>query len=117
MGYGHHCTHYKDNGCSMARRHKGHSEGRRDWSAPCTAWRKGICNRIGSILLSFFLFFFAPRVYGRKKCTRFASDKLLLSEHLQISIKQFIKKLLFNPSAIHLAVLLPWVCARYQNNI
>jgi Amt family ammonium transporter len=66
MGDGHHCSHYQDNGYSVARRHKGHSKGRRDRSGPCTAWRKGICNRIGQSLHHlilppfFFLFLCSP---------------------------------------------------------
>src|SRR5215212_9403106 len=62
MGDGNHCSHYQDNGSSMARWHKGHSKGGRGWSGPCTARRKGICNWIGhKYYLSFLLHFFHAR--------------------------------------------------------
>src|SRR5918992_690203 len=87
MGNGHHCSHYQGNGYSVARRHKGYSKGRRGRSGPCTAWRKGICNRrIGSgvlhILSFLLLLFYVTISIIAKKCVGFTSDKLLLSEQV-----------------------------------
>src|SRR5215212_3733572 len=89
MGDGNHCSHYQDNGSSMARWHKGHSKGGRGWSGPCTARRKGICNWIGhKYYLSFLLHFFRARALAKN--AEFASEGFLLSEQMFIIIKLVI---------------------------
>src|SRR5919109_1997673 len=78
--HGYHCSHYQDNGCSVARRHKSHSKGRRDRSRPCTAWRKGIRNRIRGSNPLFSLLFSCSLSLLSQKSVEIANDKLLLSE-------------------------------------